>query len=120
MSSMARPTAVICAGGVRPPRWPRPTAAGYTGELGQRRGGMKAWLGCKSADDFSGRPTDRRLGSGAYSAPCLPTVPEQPSTVRRDTILGIGGRRALPRQMPGCGIAHGELRSAVIEIQVIE
>lgn len=41
----ARPTAVICAGGVRSVKAIEAlTAAGYTGELVNVRGGMKAWL----------------------------------------------------------------------------
>ena len=41
----ARPTAVICAGGVRSAKAIGAlTAAGYTGELVNVRGGMKAWL----------------------------------------------------------------------------
>lgn len=42
----ARPTAVICAGGVRSVKAVKAlTAAGYTGELVNVSGGMKAWLG---------------------------------------------------------------------------
>ena len=42
----ARPTAVICAGGVRSAKAVKAlTAAGYTGELVNVSGGMKAWLG---------------------------------------------------------------------------
>ena len=42
----ARPTAVICAGGVRSAKAVEAlTAAGYTGELVNVSGGMKAWLG---------------------------------------------------------------------------
>ena len=42
----ARPTAVICAGGVRSAKAVKAlTAAGYTGELLNVSGGMKAWLG---------------------------------------------------------------------------
>ena len=41
----ARPTAVICAAGVRSAKAIGAlTAAGYTGELVNVRGGMKAWL----------------------------------------------------------------------------
>lgn len=41
----ASPTAVICAGGVRSAKAIGAlTAAGYTGELINVRGGMKAWL----------------------------------------------------------------------------
>lgn len=41
----ARPTAVICAGGVRSAKAIEAlTAAGYTGELVNVTGGMKAWL----------------------------------------------------------------------------
>ena len=41
----ARPTAVICARGVRSVKAIEAlTAAGYTGELVNVRGGMKAWL----------------------------------------------------------------------------
>ncbi|MEA1304291.1 rhodanese-like domain-containing protein [Actinomyces oris] len=40
----ARPTAVICAGGVRSVKAVK-AAAGYTGELVNVSGGMKAWLG---------------------------------------------------------------------------
>ena len=41
----AWPTAVICAGGVRSVKAIEAlTAAGYTGELVNVRGGMKAWL----------------------------------------------------------------------------
>ena len=41
----ARSTAVICAGGVRSVKAIEAlTAAGYTGELVNVRGGMKAWL----------------------------------------------------------------------------
>ena len=41
----ARPTAVTCAGGVRSVKAIEAlTAAGYTGELVNVRGGMKAWL----------------------------------------------------------------------------
>ena len=42
----ARPTAVICAGGVRSAKAVEAlTAAGYTGELVNVSGGMRAWLG---------------------------------------------------------------------------
>ena len=42
----ARPTAVSCAGGVRSAKAVKAlTAAGYTGELVNVSGGMKAWLG---------------------------------------------------------------------------
>ena len=42
----SRPTAVICAGGVRSAKAVKVlTAAGYTGELLNVSGGMKAWLG---------------------------------------------------------------------------
>ena len=42
----SRPTAVICAGGVRSAKAVEAlTAAGYTGELVNVSGGMKAWLG---------------------------------------------------------------------------
>ena len=42
----SRPTAVICAGGVRSAKAVTAlTAAGYTGELLNVSGGMKAWLG---------------------------------------------------------------------------
>ena len=42
----SRPTAVICAGGVRSAKAVTAlTAAGYTGELVNVSGGMKAWLG---------------------------------------------------------------------------
>ena len=42
----ARPTVVICAGGVRSAKAIEAlTAAGYTGELLNVSGGMKAWLG---------------------------------------------------------------------------
>ena len=41
----ARPTAVICAGGVRSAKAVKAlTAAGYAGELLNVTGGMKAWL----------------------------------------------------------------------------
>ena len=41
----ARSTAVVCAGGVRSVKAIEAlTAAGYTGELVNVRGGMKAWL----------------------------------------------------------------------------
>ncbi len=41
----ARPTVVICAGGVRSAKAIEAlTAAGYTGELVNVTGGMKAWL----------------------------------------------------------------------------
>ena len=41
----ARPTAVICAAGARSAQAIQAlTAAGYTGELVNVRGGMKAWL----------------------------------------------------------------------------
>ena len=42
----SHPTAVICAGGVRSAKAVEAlTAAGYTGELVNVSGGMKAWLG---------------------------------------------------------------------------
>ena len=42
----SRPTAVICAGGVRSAKAVTAlTAAGYIGELVNVSGGMKAWLG---------------------------------------------------------------------------
>ena len=42
----ARPTAVICAGGVRSAKAVEAlTAAGYIGEMVNVSGGMKAWLG---------------------------------------------------------------------------